>query len=254
MNTANDVAFTVIIPARYGSSRFPGKPLADINGKPMVAHVIERAQEAGAQAIVVATDDDRIASAVANLCQVCMTRTGHNSGTERIAEVISTLQIPADAVVVNVQGDEPFVPACNIRQVAQNLAQQSSAPMATLATPFLNADDIANPNMVKVVTNHAGHALYFSRSAMPYDRAAMLENTAAIDPSHYLRHIGLYAYRAGYVRQYVDYAPCALESLESLEQLRALWYGDNIIVDVAEQAPPGGIDTPEDLAHLLTLL
>lgn len=246
--------FCVIIPARYGSSRFPGKPLADIKGQPMVRHVVDRAREAGAADVIVATDNTDIADAVTGHAQVCMTAATHNSGTERLAEVVAARQLAPDTIVVNVQGDEPFVPAANIRQVATNLAQHPQVAMATLATPFTRAEDIANPNMVKVVANAHGEALYFSRSAMPYDRAAMLEKTQAVDPQHYLRHIGLYAYRASYIQQYVAYPATILEQLESLEQLRALWYGDKIHIEVAAAPPPVGIDTPDDLSALLDTL
>ncbi|WP_026294417.1 3-deoxy-manno-octulosonate cytidylyltransferase [Salinimonas chungwhensis] len=245
------MSFVVIIPARYGSTRFPGKPLADINGRPMVQHVIERGYEAGAQRVILATDNEDIASVARPLCEVCMTHPDHNSGTERLAEVVNQLGLPDESVVVNVQGDEPFVPAQNIRQVAVNLANNGQASMATLATPFTSAEDIANPNMVKVVVNAQGEALYFSRSAIPFDRAAFLKEPATANPSDYLRHIGLYAYTAGYIKQYVSYATTGLELTESLEQLRALWYGDKIHVDVATAPPPVGIDTPADLEALL---
>ena len=246
--------FVVIIPARYGSSRFPGKPLVDINGKPMVRHVIDRAFEAGAERGILATDSQDIATAAASQCEVCMTRDDHNSGTERLAEVIESLGLADNTVIVNVQGDEPFVPAKNIRQVATNLVQNSQVEMATLSTPFKDEAEISNPNMVKVVVNKDGEALYFSRSAIPYDRAAMLENSQPLNPAEYFRHIGLYAYSARYIKQYVSYAPSALEQTESLEQLRALWYGDKIHVDVASAPPPVGIDTPEDLKALLNTL
>ncbi|QPG04360.1 3-deoxy-manno-octulosonate cytidylyltransferase [Salinimonas marina] len=246
--------FTVIIPARYGSTRFPGKPLADIKGQPMIAHVIARAKEAGAERIVVATDDKRIATVAEQHCEVCLTRANHNSGTERLAEVVDILQLEDDIPIVNVQGDEPFVPAKNIRQVADNLASHTQLAMATLATPFTSAEDVLNPNMVKVVRNHLHHALYFSRSAIPFHRAAMLESSEQINPTDYLRHIGIYAYRAQYIGQYVRYAASMLENYESLEQLRALWYGDKIHVDIARETPEAGIDTPEDLARLLRVL
>ena len=246
--------FVVIIPARYGSSRFPGKPLVDINGKPMVRHVIDRAFEAGAERVILATDSQDIATAAASQCEVCMTRDDHNSGTERLAEVVESLGLADNTVIVNVQGDEPFVPAKNIRQVATNLVQNPQVEMATLSTPFKDEAEISNPNMVKVVVNKDGEALYFSRSAIPYDRAAMLENSQPLNPAEYFRHIGLYAYSARYIKQYVSYAPSALEQTESLEQLRALWYGDKIHVDVASAPPPVGIDTPEDLKALLNTL
>ena len=245
------MTFTVVIPARFGSTRFPGKPLADIQGKPMIQHVCERAEEAGAQRIIVATDDERIANVASGFSHVCMTDSTHESGTERIAQVIALESLLPDSLIVNVQGDEPFVPADNIRQVAENLAKDNSVSMATLCTPILHTDEVINPNIVKVVINHHRHALYFSRSVIPFDRDKMLTKQAQPDPANYLRHIGLYAYRAQYIKQYVSYAPTMLEKTESLEQLRALWYGDAIHCDIAEALPPVGIDTPEDLATLL---
>ncbi|MBU2976981.1 3-deoxy-manno-octulosonate cytidylyltransferase [Alteromonas sp. C1M14] len=246
------MAFTVIIPARYGSSRFPGKPLADIQGQPMITHVVARAQEAGAERIIVATDDKRIASVAEHHAEVALTAATHESGTERLSEVISTLHIADDTVVVNVQGDEPFVPAQNIRQVALNLAKDDRIAIATLATPITDMEEVLNPNAVKVVVNARKEALYFSRSPIPFQRATMMTDPSKADPSCYLRHIGLYAYKAAYVSQYVHYAPSALEHIESLEQLRALWYGDIIHVDEAVAPPPIGIDTPEDLQRLIS--
>ncbi|MBU3022993.1 3-deoxy-manno-octulosonate cytidylyltransferase [Aestuariibacter sp. A3R04] len=243
--------FTVIIPARYGSSRFPGKPLADIQGKPMIQHTVERAMEAGADNIIVATDDDRIARVATAFSRVVMTSDKHESGTERLSEVIQRCELSDDTLVVNVQGDEPFVPANNIRQVAQNLAAREDVAIATLATPVTSSDDVLNPNIVKVVRNARKEALYFSRSPVPFERATMMKNPEHADPSLFLRHIGLYAYNAGYVTQYVAYAPTVLERTESLEQLRALWYGDKIHVDIASSPPPAGVDTPDDLARLI---
>ncbi|QJR82504.1 3-deoxy-manno-octulosonate cytidylyltransferase [Alteromonas pelagimontana] len=248
------MSFIVVIPARFGSSRFPGKPLADIQGKPMIQHTVERAQEAGASRVIVATDDERIANVAKGFVDVCMTSRDHTSGTERIAEVISREKLIDDAIIVNVQGDEPFVPAENINQVAANLSANSDVAIATLATPIIRADEVLNPNVVKVVTNQYSHAIYFSRAAVPFERDRMLGNPTYANPDLYFRHIGLYAYRAKYVRQYVAYEPTALEHIESLEQLRALWYGDKIHVDVAQAPPPVGIDTPEDLASLLHIL
>lgn len=245
------MSFIVVIPARFASTRFPGKPLADIVGKPMIQHVVERATEAGADRIIVATDDTRIANVAEGFAEVCMTDRRHTSGTERIAEVIDRTRLGDDTIVVNVQGDEPFVPAQNIRQVADNLRARPSVSMTTLATEIHSAAEVINPNVVKVVMNQLGNALYFSRSAIPFERDRMLNHPNDADPQLYLRHIGLYGYRAQYVRRYVDYAPSVLEQLESLEQLRALWYGDTIHVDIAQAPPPVGIDTPEDLAVLL---
>jgi 3-deoxy-manno-octulosonate cytidylyltransferase (CMP-KDO synthetase) len=250
---SSDKDFIVIIPARFGSSRFPGKVLVDIKGKPMIQHVIERALEAGAQQVVVATDDERVKDAIGDACTVVMTRDDHESGTERLAEVVDRLGLADDKIVVNVQGDEPFVPAANINQVA-GLLNNAGSPMATLCTPLHDRKEAVNPNAVKVVRNHNDHALYFSRSTIPFERDALINditNPAEVDLSNLRRHIGIYAYRAGYIKQYVSYTPSPLEKIESLEQLRALWYGDSIIVKDAVEPPPVGIDTPEDLQHLL---
>ncbi|GAB59978.1 3-deoxy-manno-octulosonate cytidylyltransferase [Rheinheimera nanhaiensis] len=241
------MAFVVVIPARYASSRLPGKPLADIGGKSMVERVYQQALQSGASRIVVATDDERVAAVVDGFGgEVCMTRPEHNSGTERLAEVISKLVLPAETVVVNVQGDEPFIPPLIIRQVAQNLAAQQKARMATLAVPLTDSSEISNPNIVKVVSDKDGYALYFSRSVIPFDRDGKFQQQLA---QHYRRHIGIYAYRAGFIQQYVSWPASTLEQIESLEQLRVLWQGEAIHVDTALQTPPVGVDTPDDLAH-----
>ena len=239
------MAFVVVIPARYASSRLPGKPLADIAGKSMVERVHQQALQSGASRIVVATDDDRVAAVVNQFGgEVCMTRTDHNSGTERLAEVVAKLQLAADTVVVNVQGDEPFIPPLIIRQVAQNLAAQQKAQMATLAVPLHSASEIANPNIVKVVADKDNYALYFSRSVIPFDRDGVFQAELA---QHYRRHIGIYAYRAGFIQRYVAWPVSALEQIESLEQLRVLWQGEAIHVDTALETPAVGVDTAADL-------
>lgn len=241
------MAFVVVIPARYASSRLPGKPLADIAGKTMLERVYLQALQSGANRIVIATDDKRVADAADVFgAEVCMTSASHNSGTERLAEVVSKLQLGADTVVVNVQGDEPFIPPLIIRQVAQNLAAQQKAQMATLAVPLTLGAEIRNPNIVKVVTDKDGYALYFSRSVIPYDRDGNYQQKLA---SHYRRHIGIYAYRAGFIQRYVDWPASELEQIESLEQLRVLWQGEAIHVDTALETPPVGVDTPADLEH-----
>lgn len=245
--------FTVIIPARYASTRFPAKPLVDIQGKPMIQHVYERALASGARRVLVATDDARIANVVdAFGGDYCLTDEQHESGTERLAEVVDVKGILPQELVVNVQGDEPFIPPQNIRQVAENLMQHQQAEMATLAVKIDSVEDAFNPNVVKVVTDKQGYALYFSRSVIPYDRKRFLE-AEDIDNigDYYFRHIGIYAYRAGFIKQYVNMAPSGLEQIESLEQLRVLWHGEKIHVDEAKQVPPHGIDTPEDLKKLL---
>ncbi|ALS98825.1 3-deoxy-manno-octulosonate cytidylyltransferase [Lacimicrobium alkaliphilum] len=245
--------FTVIIPARYGSTRFPGKPLADIHGKPMIQRVVERALDCGAAQVIVATDDERIAEAVRDFGgQVCMTSRHHESGTERLAEVVDILELDADELVVNVQGDEPFIPPENIQQVAENLNLHPQAEMATLAVRLREVEEVFNPNVVKVVTDKLGYALYFSRATVPYDRSRFLDEDNIDEVGdYYLRHIGIYAYRAGFIRQYVNMTPSGLEQIESLEQLRVLWHGEKIHVDIAAETPPAGIDTPADLARIL---
>jgi|SRR5690606_14792787 len=241
------MAFVVVIPARFASSRLPGKPLADINGKTMIERVYQQALQSGAGRVVVATDDRRVADVVDLFGgEVCMTKAEHNSGTERLAEVISKLQLSTDTVVVNVQGDEPFIPPIIIRQVAQNLATQQRAQMATLAVPLTSTEEISNPNIVKVVSDKDGYALYFSRSVIPYDRDGKFQAELA---RHYRRHIGIYAYRAGFIQRYVDWPASALEQIESLEQLRVLWQGEAIHVDTALETPAVGVDTPVDLEH-----
>ncbi|MGK4328133.1 3-deoxy-manno-octulosonate cytidylyltransferase [Lonsdalea quercina] len=243
------MTFTVIIPARFASSRLPGKPLADINGKPMVIHVMERAQESGAERVIVATDHPDVEQVVRQAGgEVCLTRPEHNSGTERLAEVIERYRLPDDEIIVNIQGDEPMIPPVIVRQVAENLAE-SRAGMATLAVPIVGSEDVFNPNAVKVVRDAEGYALYFSRAPIPWDRERFAQSKDNVG-DHFLRHIGIYAYRAGFVRRYVSWAPSELEKIELLEQLRVLWYGEKIHVDVAKAIPSVGVDTPEDLERV----
>ncbi|MFP1877476.1 3-deoxy-manno-octulosonate cytidylyltransferase [Lonsdalea quercina] len=243
------MTFTVIIPARFASSRLPGKPLADINGKPMVIHVMERAQESGAERVIVATDHPDVEQVVRQAGgEVCLTRPDHNSGTERLAEVIERYRLPDDEIIVNIQGDEPMIPPVIVRQVAENLAG-SRAGMATLAVPIVGSEDVFNPNAVKVVRDAEGYALYFSRAPIPWDRERFAQSKDNAG-DHFLRHIGIYAYRAGFVRRYVSWAPSELEKIELLEQLRVLWYGEKIHVDVAKAIPSVGVDTPEDLERV----
>ncbi|AOR65021.1 3-deoxy-manno-octulosonate cytidylyltransferase [Pectobacterium wasabiae] len=247
------MTFTVIIPARFASSRLPGKPLADINGKPMVVHVMERALESGAQRVIVATDHPDVEVAVRQAGgEVCLTRADHNSGTERLAEVIERYGFTDDDIIVNVQGDEPLIPSIIIRQVAENLAA-SKAGMATLAVPIETSEEAFNPNAVKVVTDAEGYALYFSRATIPWDRERFAQSKETIG-DHFLRHIGIYAYRAGFVRRYVTWAPSQLEQIELLEQLRVLWYGEKVHVAVAKAVPSVGVDTPEDLARVRQIM
>jgi 3-deoxy-manno-octulosonate cytidylyltransferase (CMP-KDO synthetase) len=243
------MSFVVIIPARYASTRLPGKPLVDINGKPMVVHVLERARESGAARIIVATDHADVAKAVeAAGGEVCMTRVDHQSGTERLAEVVEKCGFSDDTVIVNVQGDEPMIPPRIIRQVAENLAAREVG-MATLAAPIHSAEEAFNPNAVKVVLDAKGYALYFSRATIPWDRDRFAVSRETIGNT-LLRHLGIYGYRAGFIRRYVSWETSPLENIEMLEQLRVLWYGEKIHVAVAAQIPGTGVDTPEDLARV----
>lgn len=247
------MSFVVVIPARYASTRLPGKPLADIHGKPMVQHVVEKALQSGADRVIVATDDERVQQALQNTgVEVCMTSPDHQSGTERLAEVCRHYGFAADTIIVNVQGDEPLIPPAIIRQVADNLAA-ATAPMATLSVPIQDAEEAFNPNAVKVVTDKDGYALYFSRASIPWDRDRFAKSHEQIG-DHYQRHIGIYAYRAGFIQRYVDWAPSVLEQVEALEQLRVLWYGEKIHVAQALEAPPVGVDTQADLEKVRAFL
>ncbi|WP_434998022.1 3-deoxy-manno-octulosonate cytidylyltransferase [Vibrio scophthalmi] len=239
------MSFTVVIPARYQSTRLPGKPLADIGGKPMVQWVYEQAVQAGADQVIIATDDERVEQAAKAFgAQVCMTSPNHESGTERLAEVVKLMGIADDHIIVNVQGDEPLIPPSIITQVAENLAN-SQAPMSTLAVEISDEAEVFNPNAVKVLTDKDGYAMYFSRATIPWDRDNFANNNTIAQPL--LRHIGIYAYRAGFINTYINWQPSALEKIECLEQLRVLWYGEKIHVAVAKEAPAAGVDTPEDL-------
>ncbi len=240
------MSFTVVIPARYQSTRLPGKPLADIGGKPMIQWVYEQSLLAGAERVIIATDDSRVEKVVQGFGgTVCMTSPNHQSGTERLAEVVSLMGIEDDHIIVNVQGDEPLIPPAVIRQVAENLAT-SQALMATLAVEIKDHEEVFNPNAVKVVTDSEGYALYFSRATIPWDRDNFsADDKAIVQPL--MRHIGIYAYRAGFINTYINWEPSQLEKIECLEQLRVLWYGEKIHVAVANEAPAAGVDTPEDL-------
>ncbi|WP_310447513.1 3-deoxy-manno-octulosonate cytidylyltransferase [Thiobacillus sp.] len=246
--------FRVVIPARYASSRLPGKPLADIGGLPMVLHVVERALQAGAESVVVATDDSRVQQAVAAAgYPVLMTSPDHQSGTERLVEVAETLGWDDDTLVVNVQGDEPLIDPALIREAARQLVLHQDAVMATLAHPLHDHADFINPNVVKVVADEAGYALYFSRAPIPWPRDAFASQQTMPHELGALRHIGLYAYRAGFLRTYASLAVSPLERHEMLEQLRVLWHGYRISLGVTPSAPAPGVDTPEDLARVRAL-
>ena len=237
--------FVVVIPARYASVRLPGKLLRDINGKPMIQHVYERGKESSAGEVVVATDDQRIADAAEGFgATVCMTGDQHRSGSERIAEVCDIMHWDDEMVVVNLQGDEPAMPAMLIDQCAA-LLDDRSADIATLASPITSQQDFENPNVVKVITNDDGNAIYFSRAAIPYDRSGS-ESDAAMSAA--MHHHGIYAYRCGVLRRLVTAQPSELELFERLEQLRALSLGMTIRVAVPSERPGSGVDTEEDLA------
>jgi len=236
--------FVIVIPARFASARLPGKPLREINGVPMIEHVYRRGCESAARDVVVATDDERIAGAAESFgATVCMTGDQHRSGTERIAEVADLFDWPDGTIVINLQGDEPVMPAALIDQCAR-LLDESDADIATLASPLLTDADFRNPNVVKVVCDNDGNALYFSRAAIPYPRdvSRVAEARAAA-----LHHHGIYAYRCGVLRRLVAAEPCALETAEQLEQLRALSLGMTIRVGVPGSRPGAGVDTEEDL-------
>lgn len=237
--------FRIVIPARYASIRLPGKPLRKIHGKSMIEWVYQAAQQADASEVVIATDDQRIVDAVEAFGgRACMTSSDHRSGTDRILEVTRQLQWDEDSIVVNLQGDEPLMPAANINQVAANLAASDCA-MATLHKE-IDAAAAADPNLVKLVHDDDGHALYFSRSLIPYDRSG--------DQAHYLGHIGIYAYRVGFIQIFSQLEPSDIEIAEALEQLRALSNGYRIHTDLARATPGPGVDTEEDLARITELL
>jgi 3-deoxy-manno-octulosonate cytidylyltransferase (CMP-KDO synthetase) len=240
------VKFHVIVPARYGSSRFPGKPLADLAGKPMIVRVCERAAQSGAAAVHVATDDERIAQAVRGAgFAALMTGADHASGTDRIAEAAQRLKLGTQEMVVNLQGDEPLMPPALIAEVAASLAKKKDASMATACHPLGDAAALANPNVVKVAFDAEGYALYFSRAQIPYPR----------EPGgRWYRHVGLYAYRAGFLLNYSTLEHSPLEKAEALEQLRVLWHGYRIAVKVSEAEIPPGVDTPEDLEAVRRML
>ena len=253
------LSFTVLIPARYASSRLPGKALADIAGKPMVVRVAERARASGAAAVWIATDDERIRAAARDHgCDAIMTRADHASGTDRLAEAAERLALGDDEIVVNVQGDEPLMPPDLIGRLAHALAQRTAASIATAAVAITGAEELFNPNAVKVVCDHAGYALYFSRAPIPFARDAFGAGGKRSGPLPRdlpaYRHLGIYAYRAGFLRAYARHAPAAIERFEALEQLRALWHGHRIAVVIADTAPPPGVDTPEDLEHTRQLV
>ena len=251
MRTPSKAAdFLVVIPARLGSTRLPRKPLVDIGGKPMVIRVAERAKQSLAQSVVVATDSPEIQAACdEHRIECLLTSENHPTGTDRIAEVAQLLRLPSNALIVNVQGDEPLIPPELINQVANTLAEHDQCAISTVAVPITDHAEINNPNVVKVVLNRLGEALYFSRAPIPFGRDP--QSNLKID---HLRHLGIYAYRADFLQAYSRLEPAPPEQAEALEQLRALWNGYRIAVHTASEAPPTGVDTPEDLERVRQLL
>lgn len=247
--------FTVLIPARFTSTRLPGKPLADIAGKPMVVRVAELAVEAGAQQVVVATDDERIKVAVeASGVAACLTSVDHPTGTDRLAEAAKLLALDDETIVVNVQGDEPLLSPALIRAVAELLAAHPEAAIATACHPIADAAEAFNPNVVKVVLDHERYALYFSRATIPWARDAFAGGPTDVPAGLPLyRHYGLYAYRVGFLLRFPALAPAPIERFEALEQLRALWHGFRIVVEITAGTPAPGVDTPEDLERVRAL-
>ncbi|MCC2954595.1 3-deoxy-manno-octulosonate cytidylyltransferase [Massilia sp. IC2-477] len=244
------MGFTVIIPARLASTRLPNKPLADLGGKPMVVRVAERARESGASRIIVATDHpDILAACQAHGIEACMTRADHPSGTDRIAEVAQQLGLAPEEVVVNLQGDEPLIDPSLLAACAARI--RDGVPMATVAHPIHDVADVFNPNVVKVVLDKAGRALYFSRATIPWNRDAFAASKESL-PAGYapLRHVGLYAYSNAFLQAYPALESSPLETIEALEQLRVLWHGYPIAVHITDSAPPAGVDTPDDLERV----
>jgi 3-deoxy-manno-octulosonate cytidylyltransferase (CMP-KDO synthetase) len=248
--------YKIVIPARYASSRLPGKPLIELAGKPMIQHVYERALETAVSDIVIATDDDRIRDAASGFgAEVVMTSPAHENGTERIAEVARIKGWDDDAVIVNLQGDEPLIPRSLVELTAAGLLDHPEAGMSSVCTRVQHDADAFDPNVVKVVLDRNGFAMYFSRAAIPWDRDAYRQGTGVMTAKMPVyRHIGMYGYRVSFLKNYTAMEPCPLEGVESLEQLRALWYGVRIHMSVIDQAPGHGVDTPADVARVEALL
>lgn len=245
------MAFKIVIPARYASSRLPGKPLLDIAGKTMIQHVYERACDSDADSVIIATDDDRIADVAQQFgADVCMTSASHRSGTDRLAQVVKLRGFADDDIIINVQGDEPCLPALLINQVAADLAEYPQADMASLFSRIQEQKQVFDPNVVKVVMDAQGYALYFSRAPIPWMRDHFNQDKALpVELPHY-RHIGLYGYRAAFLKHYADMTPCSLEMEESLEQLRALFHGKKIHMSEALISAGHGVDTEADLIEV----
>lgn len=247
--------FVVVIPARYGSSRLPGKPLADIDGKSMIERVYQQALQSNAREVIVATDDARVFEAVnAFGGKVCMTSSEHESGTDRLAEVAAYYQWSQETIVVNVQGDEPLIPPQVINQVAELMMMHQQADITTLAEPLQQLDEVMNPNIVKVVSRHDQRALYFSRAPIPWDRDHFSQTGQTLHSEVYRRHIGIYAYRVHLLQRFVQWPAAQLEQIEKLEQLRAMEQGAHIYIADACAEVPGGVDTEADLERMRQLL
>ena len=241
----------VVIPARYGSSRFPGKPLADIAGKPMILHVADRANETGIANVIVATDDQRIADvAAAAGISVVMTNVAHESGTDRLAEVAIKQGWADEDIVVNLQGDEPLIPPAVILQLVELLENDQSGQIATLMTPIHSVEDLLNPNIVKAIASERSQALYFSRAPIPYPRDHFAKTQTTMPDGNYYRHLGMYAYRVSALKAIPALQATELEKLEKLEQLRPLANGITILLGIVDKAPSHGVDTPEDLLRV----
>lgn len=243
------MAFHIIIPARYHSSRLPNKVLVDIGGKPMLEHVYLRAQESGAESVVIAADDDQVQRvAEAFGANVCMTQPEHQSGSDRIAEVVNLLDYEDEDIIIGLQADEPFVPPEVIRQLAKEIEDRDNLKVASLCHEIKEVADLFNPGVVKVVMNHRSNAMYFSRAPIPWERGNFTANAlpAEMKATHY-RHIGMYAYRAGFLSQFLEMEACELEGIECLEQLRVLWNAGRIHMAVVKQVVPHGVDTEADL-------
>ena len=252
--------FTVIIPARYASARFPGKLLAKLKGKHIIAWVYEKAMLSNASEVYVATDDERIAAVCNDLsAKVIMTSSSHTSGTSRIYEAAQKINLPDEQIIINVQGDEPLLSAKNINQLADMLMTSPDYDMASLTAPINDDKELADPNCVKALSDVNGRAIYFSRSPVPFTRPPFTRSEESSQtqkqPSSnhdniFQRHLGIYGYRMSFLAKYVDWKPCVYEELEKLEQLRAIYYGAAILLAEAQEVPPPGVDSPEDLAAL----
>ncbi|MFV1973136.1 MAG: 3-deoxy-manno-octulosonate cytidylyltransferase [Thiohalobacterales bacterium] len=249
------VSFKVVIPARFASSRLPGKPLLELAGRPMLQHVHERATGSGADEVVIATDDERVEAAARRFpADVCMTSAEHTSGTERLAEVAAARGWGDDTMIVNLQGDEPLMPAILIDQVASDLAAHEPASITTLAYPLESSINETDPHVVKVVLDREGYAMYFSRAPVPWHRDLHETGSGMAGVQPVLHHVGLYAYRAGFLKHYSELEPSPLEVFEKLEQLRVLWHGYRIHVGITTEVPGPGVDTAEDLALVERLM